>query len=116
MRPVVFVSGPLRSDRPSQVGANVLTAQEAVLMLVQLGCAPFCPHTALGWSLGRMDELHAASVNRTFLQLSDAVYVLPGWASSRGTIVELAHAQRAGKPMLASPQEVSAWLMTRTRR
>lgn len=113
MRPVVFIAGPLNSGSRSQVAAHILTAQAAVVLLVDLGCAPYCPHANLGHALGLVSEAAAQEVNQVFLEHAEAVFVLPGWGQSPGARHEVAYARANQKPVLSSPQEVSQWLQKR---
>jgi hypothetical protein len=113
VRPLVFVCGPLNADSPQQVAAHVLTAQAATVQLVALGCAPYCPHQNLGFALGVIPEADAEDVNQVFLDLADAVFVLPGWSRSFGSRREIASARASRKPIFFSPEEVSQWMTSR---
>jgi hypothetical protein len=107
--PVVYVIGPLRSSSPAQVAANVMTAQAACVALAKLGYAPYCPHSNLGHGLGQIDESDASAINDTFLRLSAAVLLLPGWGNSEGSRDEVEKARRLGLLRFRSIQEASEW-------
>ena len=114
MRPIAYVAGPFRHNNPQQVAAHVLTAQAAALMLAAAGCAAYVPHANIGYGLGLIDESDAEGVNMTFLALSDAVFVLPGWRLSVGAKAEVKYARERGIPIFASKEGICDWLRTRT--
>ena len=109
MRQIVFIAGPLRSPDVKMVAAHVLTAKHAATDLAALGVAPYCPHAAIGFSLGKMHEADAEAINNTFLHLAHAVYALPGCERSLGARRELVIAAQRGIPIFHSLQEVRAW-------
>jgi hypothetical protein len=107
--PIVYVVGPLRHESPAQVAAHVMTAQAAAVALARLGFAPYCPHANLAHGLGQIDESDASAINDTFLRLSAAVLLLPGWGNSEGSRDEVEKARRLGLLRFRSIQEASEW-------
>ena len=108
-RPIVYIAGPFRAARASQMAAHILTAQAAAVLLCRLGCSPYTPHANLGHGFGHIREATASAVNDAFLSVAEAIYLLPGWRQSVGTLAEVETAMRLGLPRLQSPAEVRVW-------
>lgn len=106
---VCYIAGPFRHSSPAQMAAHVLTAQAAAADLARLGWAPYCPHANLGHAYGQIDEPLATRINTRFLDLADAIYLLPGWEASPGAQQEVRHMRRSRKPTFDSLAAVRAW-------
>lgn len=109
MRPLVFVAGRLRHPDPRQMAANVLTATHYTKQLAQMGCAPYCPHAAIGFAFRQIPEADANATNNTFLFLADALFALPFSARSLGARREMKIAAQRGIPIFHTLEEVRAW-------
>lgn len=86
---VIYVAGPLSGD----VVYNTAVARMAAHELAQKGHCPVVPHTNFDYA--PMDEWRAViRLCLVILHRVDAVYFLPGWKQSIGSVIEFycAHA------------------------
>lgn len=108
---LIFVAGPFRAPTPWQVEQNVRRAEEASLDLWKIGgVAVICPHTNTRFFQDECpDEVWLTGIME-ILRRCDAVFAVPGWSKSTGTMAEIAEAKRLDKPVFFSLQEVLDWL------
>lgn len=108
---LVYVAAPYRSRDPEQRARNIATAWEAGERLKSKGlCFPVVPHL-LG---DGPDELMLAGTMKLMTRC-DAVLVLPGYASSVGTLAERDKAIELGMPVFYSAEELTEWLRRRSK-
>jgi hypothetical protein len=104
LRPLCYVAGPFRHDSPTQMAAHIVTAKAAAVTLANRGWSPYVPHANLGHAFGQIPETDAEAINDTFLQLCQALLLLPGWEHSVGATREHDMATRAGLPIFYYPE------------
>ena len=109
MRPIVFIAGRLRHPDPRQMAANVLTARHYAMEIAKLGCAPYCPHAAIGFAFRQIPEADANATNNTFLFLAHALFALPYAERSLGARRELKVAVQRGLPVFHRLEDLQAW-------
>jgi len=91
----IFVSGPYTGETELEIAENVVIAERFSQELMRLGHIPFCPHSMThNWDRGTglrwedFMELCLATLERC-----DAIYLLPRWNESRGSMLELERAK-----------------------
>lgn len=97
-RPVVYISGP-RTGLPAH---NYPAFEASARDIAAAGMVPLSPHT-----IGQHDDWTHADYMRAALRMQlDAthVYMLPGWAASRGAQVEHIVARAVGQIIMGADQ------------
>ncbi len=126
--PIIMVIGPLRSDNPWQLWANVQAAANAAEKLWNHDFWVICPHT-----MNFMPSLIAMESHDTFINFNlhliahvvDGLYVLdatelpkepsphlhlgPKITASEGSIAELSKAHDCNVPIFASMETIIQW-------
>jgi hypothetical protein len=100
----IFVAGPYSADNVIAMLDNISAGLRMSTRIMLAGGSPFCPfadflmHLVLrdGESLG-VNDYYAHSLE--WLEVADAVMVLPGWEASKGTLAELDRARLLGIPV-----------------
>ena len=83
----IYIAGPYTVGDTAH---NIETARECLVKLIEQGHTPFCPHTMLAGlenniRLGYDDFMR---VDLEWLDVCDAICLLPGWRESPGSIIE----------------------------
>jgi len=123
----VFIAGPItptgRVTPSSNVGQNqvaeyldnVRQGIDAATKLITKGFAAYCPFVDFMYFIARAPEemlLTGAtmqSADLAWLEVADALLVLPGWETSSGVKGELARAKELGIPVCYSIAELIAY-------
>lgn len=99
----VYCAGAYNADNVIDVLANIRRGIMAASEIMQEGYAVYAPW--LDFQLGltqsymfNREEYQANSM--AWLEVSDAVYVVPGWEKSAGTACEIARAKELGIPVV----------------
>lgn len=109
MIPVVYVAGPYRARTRQGIELNIQSARAVGLLCCKKGWSPIIPHAntghldALDPSIG--DDFWLASTME-LLRRADAVVLVPGWETSRGTRDEITEAQLRGIPVYYSEHQL----------
>ncbi len=106
----VYIAGPYRADDAAGVQRNVRAASEEGAELLAAGYVPFVPHTMThGWEdRGDITDEQFLAMDIQWLEVCDAVLVLPGWEQSNGTLGEMAHAGALGLEVFFSRHDLLA--------
>jgi hypothetical protein len=100
----VYVAGAYSADNVLDVLGNIQRGIRMSLRVLLAGHAPFCPWLDFHYCLLLRDnesvtvqQFYAYSL--AWLEVSDAMLVLPGYEGSSGTLVEIARAKTLGIPV-----------------
>lgn len=103
--PVVYVAGPYRANSRAGVNLNIEAARQVGLHCCHKGWSPIIPHA----NTGGLDEVEPGITDEFWLDATmelmrrcDAVVLCPGFTRSRGTIAEMAEANRNMIPVFNS--------------
>ena len=107
---LIYVAGPYRAESAWEVEKNIRRAEEAGLTLAGLGACPVIPHTMFRFFNGLRTDEFWLEATLQLLSKCDAVYMVPGWENSEGSIGEHAHAQAHGFQIFQLYSLVEAWL------
>jgi hypothetical protein len=108
---LVYIAGPYRGS-DIQIRANVTNAEmiAEVIIANAPNLLPIVPH-----SIGRRyehirpDHDFWLPATLALMERCDAVYLLPGWERSEGTMAERARAMEMGLPVFVDPDALFAW-------
>ena len=99
----IYIAGPYSSDNVLGVLHNIRKGIEVATQVFKDGYAPFCPWLDFHYVL--FDKQEALTVQDFYdysiawLEVSDAVLVLPGYENSKGTLAEIKRAGKLGIPV-----------------
>lgn len=108
----VYVAGPYSADNVMDVLRNIGKGQRACARLFAAGFAPFCPWHDKTYVYDNPDEQFTVPMfykfSMAWLEVSDAVFVLPNWGTSKGTIAEIERANKLGIPVFYNERKLFA--------
>jgi len=119
----IYVAGPLtphgkkiKTDGTLENAAieylyNVRNLVLAAVLCLEKGWAPFCPALDLQYFLstpttGLLNEQAIKGLSMAWLEVSDAILMLPGWERSEGSRMEYSRAVELRMPVYLSIEEV----------
>ena len=107
----IYIAGAMSSSSCLQFLENLRRGIRVSAELVLNGYHPFSPFIDFQFFLAlRNDEKITIEMIQAYsmawLEVSEAVLVLPGWESSKGTVAEVARAQELGIPVYYSMEEL----------
>ena len=95
---LVYVSG---NYTKGDVAQNVKAAIDAGDRLLEQGYIPFIPHLTILWAIVSPKPYDTwMKIDDAILERADAIYMLKGWKSSNGAVIELALAIKMGKEVI----------------
>ena len=106
----VYVAGPYSSDNVLGILSNIRKGNHLAYQLLCLGFAPFSPWLDYHFVLEdhsndlTVQDFHEYSME--WLRVSDAILVQGEWWSSKGTLAEIAEAERLGIPVFYDPTKL----------
>ncbi|MFA5316214.1 MAG: DUF4406 domain-containing protein [Dehalococcoidales bacterium] len=110
----VYVAGPYSADDVLKVFDNMRKGIRASIDVLLAGFAPFCPWLDYQFSLMLYDhekltveQYYAYSI--AWLEVADAVLVLPGFETSKGTMAEIMKAEALDIPIFYNIEELKEW-------
>lgn len=106
----IYVAGPM-SGSELKFLSNVSKGIRISVELLLLGYAPFCPFIdfQLFLALRNGEEITGEQIklySMAWLEVSDAILVLPNHHTSKGTLAEIARAKELGIPIYYSLEEL----------
>jgi nucleoside 2-deoxyribosyltransferase len=107
----IYIAGKYTAPTMMERDINVAKAREAMVQLQVAGFAVFCPHT-LSHNLEhdpRLTYEHFMENDLEWLSLCDAMLLLEGWESSRGSLLEKHFAEEESIPVFFSVEAVRGW-------
>jgi len=93
---LVYIAGPYRSDTINGVVKNIQVAREHAEKLWKAGYAVLCPHLNTALFDGVMDDQTFLNGTMEMLKRCDAIYLLPKWSLSVGSVKEYEYAKENG--------------------
>lgn len=99
----IYVAGPYSADNVIDVLKNIGRGEKVCAELFRLGYAPFCPWHDKSYVTDNIDyDLNVKlfyDFSMAWLDVSDAMFVIGDFKSSKGTMAEIAHAKNIGIPV-----------------
>lgn len=110
----IYVAGPYSADNIIQILENIQMGNRACTKLLLSGFAPFCPWHNYQFQLALQDgeKLTVEDYYRhtmAWLEVSDAVLVLPNYEKSQGTLKEIVRAKELGIPVFYNIKTFQEW-------
>lgn len=98
---LVYLAGPYRAATVWGTHQNIQTALRIGAEIVAKfpGWYPVIPHANTAYMDGVARDQYFLDGAMELMRRCDAVLVMPGWASSKGSIAEIAEAERLGLPV-----------------
>lgn len=93
-RMLIYVVGPYRADSAFKIAGNISIAHDYGIEILKLGHYVFIPHKHTAWMDGAVPDKMFLEMGLHFLTFADAIFKLPGWNESRGSLVEIEEAER----------------------
>ena len=95
----IYIAGPYSADNVITVLDNIREGQRMAVRVLLAGYAPFCPWLDFHFQLmlrdgERLSVKDYYDYSIAWLEVSDAMLVLPGYENSTGTMTEM---KRAGE-------------------
>ena len=106
---LIYIAGRFRGPTPWDVEKNIRAAEEVAFQVWSLSTqltggyvAALCPHmNCRHWDKTLSDDIWLAG-GLALLSACDAVVLVPGWESSKGTVAEVGLARKSGLPVFYS--------------
>lgn len=110
----IYVAGPYSADNVLDVLKNIGRGEKCCAEIFKLGMAPFCPWHDKSYITDNYDEDFTVQQFYDFsiawLKVSDALFLVPGWEKSQGTIKEIEIAENIGIPTFESFDDLIKWI------
>lgn len=95
----IYIAGPYRGSNAWDVEQNITRAEALGMRVAEMGGLPVIPHTLFAHWGGTLTADYWLACGDELFDISDAVCVVTGYASSPGTLAEINSAIMAGKPV-----------------
>lgn len=109
----VYVAGAYSANNVIDVLKNIGRGEEYSSKIFMLGMAPFCPwhdksYVTQNWKNDfTVKQFYDYSI--AWLEVSDAMFLVPGWEDSKGTIAEIEIANKIGIPIFDDLNDLLLW-------
>ena len=107
----IYIAGAYSADNVITILDNIREGMRRATKVLLLGYAPFCPwldfHFQLMLQEGEIltvEDYYRYSI--AWLKVSDAMLLVPGWQSSKGTKTEMEKADKMGIPIYYDIKEL----------
>jgi hypothetical protein len=105
----IYVAGPItptgKTNHPGiEFISNIRRGIKGTVNVLRKGYAVFCPFIDYQYLLvlgedEKLEASHFYESSLAYLEVSDALLVLPGWEKSKGTLAEIDRARTLGIPI-----------------
>lgn len=99
----VYIAGRYNADNMMEVLGNIRRGMNATAMLLSEGYHAYCPWLDHELAIGTWGEALTEQILKenamAWLEVCDAIYVLPGWEKSKGTKAEIERAEELNIPV-----------------
>ena len=106
----IYVAGAYSADNVIDVLKNIGRGQDYAAKLFMLGHAPFCPWHDKEYVIQNWDKDFNVKMfydySMKWLEVSDVVFLVPGWENSKGTQKEIERAVELDIPVVKSIDEL----------
>ncbi|KXJ99833.1 MAG: hypothetical protein UZ19_OD1000334 [Parcubacteria bacterium OLB19] len=99
---IVFLAGSFRGNDITDIKQNIENAKKYVNIFIENEIPFYSPHLNINQEIKNFPTNkteYASKLNHAFLNLCDALAVLPEWEKSSGTKKEIEEAKKSQKPI-----------------
>jgi len=95
----IYIAGAYSADNVIDVLQNIGKGESYAAEIFALGMAPFCPWHDKDFAIKlwhrelTVEQFYQYSM--AWLEVSDALFLVPGWENSKGTLAEIKRAREA---------------------
>lgn len=107
---ICYVAGPYRAAQPYMIVENIRLAKAFGDQLIRRGIMPLVPHKNTEHCEGLGDAQFFIEGTKELLRRCDAIFVVPGFQNSVGTLGEIEEAKKLEIPIFFNLKEVDEWL------
>ena len=106
----VYIAGALNSDAVGYI-KNMHRMIEWADVVRREGYSVYvpCDDFLMGLVIGNYEYKDYFDNGQPWLEVSDAVFLVPGWENSKGTLKEIETAKELGIPVFESLDELNTW-------
>ena len=109
----VYVAGAYSANNVIDVLKNIGRGEHYAADIFMYGMAPFCPWHDKQFVTDNYDLDFTVKqfydYSMVWLECCDAMFLVPGWENSKGTIAEKAKAEELGLPVFDDLVELYKW-------
>jgi hypothetical protein len=106
----IYVAGAYSANNVLDVLKNIGRGEDYSAKLFMMGYAPFCPWHDKDFVLRNWDRDFTVKMfydySMAWLEVSDIVFVIPGYENSKGTLAEIERAKELSIPIVYSIDEL----------
>ena len=106
----VYVAGAYSGGNILECLKNIGRGEEYSAKVFMLGYAPFCPWHDKDYVIKNWRDEFTVKMFYDYcmvwLDVSDIIFVIPGWENSKGTLAEIERAKELGIPVVYSFEEL----------
>lgn len=109
----IYIAGKYNDNDVVKVLSNIRKGIDMAAWLIKNGYAVYCPfldfQLAFTPSGNFLEKSDYQDNSMAWVDVSDALMILPGWETSGGTKREIARAKELGIPVFHSAPELFSW-------
>ncbi|MCD6590553.1 MAG: DUF4406 domain-containing protein [Candidatus Aenigmarchaeota archaeon] len=106
----IFISGPFSANTKEEMARNAGVANWYAIRIFKLGADVFLPHTMFFYWEDKVDYNKILDSCIRWLWCCDAIFMLPKWSSSYGSVREKQMARLLKLPVLTSLKQVKKFI------
>jgi hypothetical protein len=106
----VYVAGPFRAKTQWEIHQNVIVAEKYGLEIAKLGAFPIIPHKNTESYHSELPDFWFLNGYLELLVKCDAMFLLPNWENSKGTLNEINLFNNKGLPIFTELSKLKDWV------
>ncbi len=107
---VVYIAGKFRGESRWDEVQNIRDAELYALRVWEAGAVALCPHLNTANFQGHLPNETWLKGDLFLLEKCDAIFMVPGWVSSEGSVFELQFAIEHNIPVFYHMSALRSWL------
>lgn len=108
----VYVAGAYSADNIITCLKNIGRGEEYASKIFLMGHAPFCPWHDKDYVIQNWNKKFTVKMfydySMAWLEVSDVIFLVPGYENSKGTMAEIELAKKLSIPIVKSFEELNA--------
>ena len=106
----VYVAGAYSANNIIDCLKNIGRGEYYSAKIFMMGLAPFCPWHDADYVIKNWDKDFTVKMfydySMAWLDVSDCVFLVPGWENSKGTLAEIERAKELGIPIYKNLEDI----------